>query len=174
MGVSPLQFKHIDSGDNWYRRGEENLEYRFGQVLSMQPDFIELQTWNDAGESHYMGNSWPEPIAGTAIVGYTQNYDHTGYWQILPAFIKAYKSGATTTSTMYPTNGAIAQGTFWHHTLLAAGVSSSYSDSCVYKLNSHPDLPIRHSRTAAGSLHGRGQSHGMRSYIVYFSKMPIK
>ena len=122
MGVSPLQFKHIDSGDNWYRRGEQNLEYRFGQVLSMQPDFIELQTWNDAGESHYMGNSWPEPISGTAIVAYTEDYDHTGYWQLLPAFIEAYKSGATTTSTMYPTNGAIAQGTFWHHTLLAPGV----------------------------------------------------
>ena len=125
MGVSPLQFKHIDSGDNWYRRGEQNLEYRFGQVLSMQPDFIELQTWNDAGESHYMDNSWPEPISGTSIVGYTQNYDHTGYWQILPAFIKAYKAGVTTTSTMYPTNGAVAQGTFWHHTLLAAGVNIS-------------------------------------------------
>ncbi|RDL30183.1 Uncharacterized protein BP5553_10461 [Venustampulla echinocandica] len=121
MGVSPLQFKHIDSGNNWYRRGEQNLESRFGQVLSMQPDFIELQTWNDAGESHYMGNIWPEPIAGSAIVGYTKDYDHTGYWQLLPAFFKAYKAGATTTSTMYPTNGAVAQGTFWHHTLLAAG-----------------------------------------------------
>jgi glucan endo-1,3-alpha-glucosidase len=124
MGVSPLQFKHIDSGDNWYRRGEQNLEYRFGQVLSMQPDYIELQTWNDAGESHYMGNSWPEPIVGTPIPGYSSAYDHTGYWQILPSFIKAFKAGATTTSTMYPTNGAIAQGTFWHHTLLAAGVRS--------------------------------------------------
>ena len=55
-------------------------------------------------------------------MAYTEDYDHTGYWQLLPAFIEAYKSGATTTSTMYPTNGAIAQGTFWHHTLLAPGV----------------------------------------------------
>ncbi len=70
-----------------------------------------------------MGNSWPEPIEGTPIVAYTQDYDHTGYWQILPSFIKAWKSGATTTATMYPTNGAATQGTFWHHTLLAAGVS---------------------------------------------------
>lgn len=142
MGVSPLQFKHY-SGANYYRvrsttcshifmrkstdtsgqRGEQNLEYRFGQVLSLQPDFIELQTWNDAGESHYMGNSWPEPIVGTPIVAYSQAYDHTGYWQILPSFIKAWKAGETTTATMYPTNGAAAQGTFWHHTLLAAGVS---------------------------------------------------
>ncbi|KAL1980826.1 hypothetical protein VTN96DRAFT_3521 [Rasamsonia emersonii] len=127
MGVSPLQFKHMDSSDNWYRRGEENLEYRFGQVLQLQPDMVELQTWNDAGESHYMGNSWPEPIAGTNIPAYTENYDHTAYQQVLPAFIKAYKSGATTTDTMYPTNGKSAQGVFWHHTLLAAADCSADS-----------------------------------------------
>lgn len=55
MGASPLQFKHMDSSDNWYRRGEANLENRFGEVLKLQPDMLELQTWNDAGESHYMG-----------------------------------------------------------------------------------------------------------------------
>lgn len=125
MGVSPLQYKHIDSGDNYYRRGEENLEFRFGQVLEVQPDMIELITWNDSGESHYMGNIWPEPIAGTPIGAYSLTYDHTGYWQILPAFIKAWKAGELTTNTMFPTNGAAAQGTFWHHTLLAAGTCPS-------------------------------------------------
>jgi len=125
MGVSPLQFKHLDSGDNYYRRGEQNLEYRFDQVLSLQPDFIELITWNDAGESHYMGNSWPEPIAGSVIPGYTDGYDHTGYWQILGAFIQAYKAGVTTTGSMYPVNGKKAQGTFWHHTLLVGGDCSA-------------------------------------------------
>jgi glucan endo-1,3-alpha-glucosidase len=119
MGVSPLQFKHIDSSQNWYRRGEQNLEYRFGQVLALQPDFVELQTWNDAGESHYMGNSWPEPIAGTVEGTYTGAYDHTGYQEILPAFIKAFKNGDETTANMFPTNGKEAQGVFWHHTLLA-------------------------------------------------------
>ena len=126
MGVSPLQFKHLSYG-NYYRRGEQNLEYRFGQVLNLQPDFIEFQTWNDAGESHYMGNSWPEPISGTGIEAYTQDYDHTGFQQVIPAFIQAYKSGATTTNTMYPTNGKNAQGVFWHHTLLVAGDCSSDS-----------------------------------------------
>jgi glucan endo-1,3-alpha-glucosidase len=124
--VSPLQFKHLSYG-NYYRRGEQNLEYRFGQVLNLQPDFIEFQTWNDAGESHYMGNSWPEPITGTGIEAYTQDYDHTGFQQVIPAFIQAYKSGATMTNTMYPTNGKNAQGVFWHHTLLVAGDCSSDS-----------------------------------------------
>jgi len=108
-----------------YRRGEQNLEYRFGQVLKLKPDFVEIQTWNDAGESHYMGNSWPEPLIGSNIGTYTDAYDHTGYYQILPAFIKSYKAGASSTFGMVPTNGALAQGTFWHHTLLTSGVSDT-------------------------------------------------
>jgi len=120
MGISPLQFKHIDSGQNWYLRGEANLEYRLGQALSLQPDMLELQTWNDAGESHYMGNIWPEPISGSVIPDYTDGYDHTGYWQVLPSFIQAWKRGDTGTADTVPTNGAAAQGVFWHHTQLVS------------------------------------------------------
>ncbi|KAF2478386.1 uncharacterized protein BDR25DRAFT_365626 [Lindgomyces ingoldianus] len=118
MGMSTLQFKHIDGSQNWYRRGEENLEYRIGQVLEMQPDMLELQTWNDAGESHYMGNIWDEPMTGSPIHTYVDGYSHTGYWQILPAFIQAWKRGDTTTANILPTNGRAMQGAFWHHTLL--------------------------------------------------------
>jgi glucan endo-1,3-alpha-glucosidase len=50
MGISPVQFKHLSEKDNWYRRGEDNLEYRLGQALELQPDIIQLQSWNDAGE----------------------------------------------------------------------------------------------------------------------------
>ncbi|KPM35510.1 hypothetical protein AK830_g11060 [Neonectria ditissima] len=125
MGLSPLQFKHFDSSNNWYRRGERNLEYRFGQVLEVQPDMLEIQTWNDAGESHYVGNIWPEAMDGDAIPAYTDGYNHTGYWEVLPSFIKAWKRGDTSTEGMVPTNGAAAQGVFWHHTLLTTSDCSS-------------------------------------------------
>ncbi|KAH6975224.1 glycoside hydrolase [Ilyonectria sp. MPI-CAGE-AT-0026] len=112
MGVSPLQFKHMDATHNWYRRGEENLQFRLGQVLELQPDMIELQTWNDAGESHYMGNIWSEAAGGDVIPAYTDGYNHTGYWEILPSFIQAWKRGDTNKKNMVPTNGAMAQGVF--------------------------------------------------------------
>lgn len=122
MGASPVQFKHIDEGQNWYRRGEDNLENRFGQLLDVQPDIIQLQTWNDGGESHYMGNVWPEPLNGaTQINNLINGYDHKGYWQVLPAFIQAWKRGDTTTENMVPTNGKDIQGVFWHHTLTIQG-----------------------------------------------------
>jgi hypothetical protein len=125
MGMSPLQFKHMGSSTNWYRRGESNLEIRIEQVLAMQPDMIELQTWNDAGESHYMGNLWDEPMTGSLIHDYVDGYNHTGYWQILPAFIQAWKRGDTGTSNMVPTNNKSVQGAFWHHTLTVGGDCSA-------------------------------------------------
>lgn len=121
MGMSPMQFKHIDGGQNWYLRGEQNLEYRMGQVLDLQPDMLEIQTWNDAGESHYMGNIWNEPISDSVIPQYTDGYDHGGYREILNSFIQAWKRGDRTTANMFPTNGQLAQGVFWHHTLLVNG-----------------------------------------------------
>ncbi|KAF3009721.1 hypothetical protein E8E13_009042 [Curvularia kusanoi] len=126
MGISPIQFKHLDSGNNWYRRGEDNLEYRLGQVLDLQPDMLQLQTWNDAGESHYMGNLWDEPMStSAAIQAQVKDRDHKGYWQILPAFIQAWKRGDRTTANMFPTNGKVVQGAFWHHTLTVDADCSS-------------------------------------------------
>ncbi|KAK5941705.1 hypothetical protein PMZ80_005655 [Knufia obscura] len=123
MGLSPLQFKHINPQNNWYRRGESNLENRIPQVLDLQPDLLQIQSWNDAGESHYMGNSWLEPIEhASEIRAYTEGYDHRGYWEVLPAFIQAWKRGDRTTADMVPTGaGMAAQGVFWHHTLLVNG-----------------------------------------------------
>jgi hypothetical protein len=125
MGISPLQFKHLDTSNNWYRRGEGNLENRLLQALELQPDMIELQTWNDAGESHYMGNLWDEPMTGSVIHNYVDGYDHKGYWEILSAFIQAYKRGDTSGENMVPTNGKTIQGAYWHHTLLVDGDCSS-------------------------------------------------
>lgn len=122
MGISPVQFKHLDATNNWYRRGEDNLEYRFGQALELQPDMLEFQTWNDAGEGHYMGNLWSEPMTSSPnIQALVNDRDHKGYWQVLPAFIKAWKRGDKTTTDMVPTNDKPVQGVFWHHTLTVDG-----------------------------------------------------
>lgn len=119
MGISPLQFKHIESSQNWYRLGGINFALRISQILSLQPDFVQIQTWNDAGESHYIGAIWPEAIAGTVIPAYTDDYDHSG-WQILMApFVAAYKAGARNISQVVPTGDAAVQGVFWHSTLLS-------------------------------------------------------
>lgn len=45
--------------------------------------------------------------------------DHTAFLEIMPTYINAIKSRATTTEHMYPSNGRIAQGIFYYHKLLA-------------------------------------------------------
>ena len=118
MGISPLQFKNMNTRNNWYRRGEDNLEYRLGQALELQPDMLQFQSWNDAGESHYMGNTWPETMTNsTEIQELVKDRPHKAYWPIMKAFIKAWKNGDTTTVSMVPMNGKPVEGAFWHHTL---------------------------------------------------------
>ena len=87
------------------------------QVLALQPDFVEIVTWNDAGESHYIGNNWPEAISGSpAIKTYTNGYNHTAWQAILAPFIAAYKAGKTD-ATDVTSFGEFA-GAFWYRPLL--------------------------------------------------------
>lgn len=123
-----MQFKYLGSGQDWYRIGEVNLPERMGQVLQLQPDFVEVITWNDAGESHYVGNFWQEQIAGSTIGDYADGFDHKGWLQIITPFIKAYKAGATSISQISPPSSSPV-GTLWYRTLLAsASCSSSISN----------------------------------------------
>jgi glucan endo-1,3-alpha-glucosidase len=122
--MSSFQFKHLDSSQNWYRRGELTLAQRIPQVLSLQPDFLEIQTWNDGGESSYIGNVWPETI-GAACLAYTDNFDHSGWQALLTPFIIAYKTGAEDVSAVVPLNGAEAAGVFWYRSILTTATCAS-------------------------------------------------
>lgn len=62
MGMSSIQFKHIDKDNNYYLPGKDVLAPRLAQVMQMQPDMLQIQSWNDAGESHNMGLAWNEAI----------------------------------------------------------------------------------------------------------------
>ncbi|KAL1597261.1 hypothetical protein SLS60_008845 [Paraconiothyrium brasiliense] len=126
-GLSPVNFKHY-AGQNWYRRGEQNLEFRMAELLSGEnaPDMIEIQTWNDAPESHYIGNIWDEPNAGnTEAQGWYKGFDHTGYQQVIKGFAKAWHSCETDLASVVPTNGKSVQGAFWHHVLTVGGDCSA-------------------------------------------------
>ncbi|KAF3391246.1 Glucan endo-1,3-alpha-glucosidase agn1 [Penicillium rolfsii] len=124
MPLSPFQFKYLGSGQDWYRIGEVNLPERMGQALQLQPDFVEVITWNDAGESHYVGDFWPEQIAGSTIGDYSNGFDHKGWLQIITPFIEAYKAGATSISEISPPSTKPV-GTLWYRTLLTSASCSS-------------------------------------------------
>lgn len=98
------------------------------QVLALQPDYIEVITWNDAGESHYVGNFWPQQIAGSTEGDYADGFNHTGWQQVITPFIAAYKNNATNVSQI-ATPGDSPVGALWYRTLLtSASCSSSISN----------------------------------------------
>ncbi|OOQ88222.1 putative glucan endo-1,3-alpha-glucosidase agn1 precursor [Penicillium brasilianum] len=128
MPLSSFQFKYLGSGQDWYRIGEVNLPERMGQALQLQPDFVEVITWNDAGESHYVGDVWQEQIAGSAIGKYSDGFDHKGWLQMITPFIQAFKAGATSISQI-ATPSTKPVGTLWYRTVLtSASCSSSISN----------------------------------------------
>jgi glucan endo-1,3-alpha-glucosidase len=84
------------------------------QILGLCPDFVQIQTWNDAGESHYIGNVWPNSIHGSPCHAYIDDFDHKGWQNLYRPFIRAYKAGVTDVANVQSTRGPI-EGAFWYH-----------------------------------------------------------
>lgn len=119
--LSTFQFKHLDTSDNWYRRGESNLYARMGHILSLKPDLVEVITWNDPGEGHYIGNFWNKSLGNTNIYEYAGGFDHTGWQQVISPFITAYKHGASAVSGITASSNV---GAMWYRTLLTTASCS--------------------------------------------------
>lgn len=120
MGLSPLQYKNAYKA-HVYRQGDLNLPKRMINILQMdpQPDFVQFQTWNDGPEAHYIGTLWPEQNTDHDPNMYANQdqWDHTGWQSLLASFIKAYKSGSSTTA-MAPADGSDIAGAMWYRTEL--------------------------------------------------------
>ncbi|KAH2558049.1 hypothetical protein KXV70_006692, partial [Aspergillus fumigatus] len=56
MPVSPWFYTNLPGyGKNWLWRGDDLWHDRWQEVLSVRPEFAEIISWNDYGESHYIG-----------------------------------------------------------------------------------------------------------------------
>ncbi|KAF6812686.1 glycosyl hydrolase family 18 [Colletotrichum sojae] len=79
------------SGDLWYERWK--------QVVSMdfEPEFLQIISWNDYGESHYIGplddTQYEAFDVGDAPYNYVKNMPHDGWRDHLPYLIDLYKTG---------------------------------------------------------------------------------
>ncbi|KAL7266880.1 hypothetical protein RUND412_010554 [Rhizina undulata] len=110
MGVSPWFYTDLPQySKNWLWDSDTLWFDRWESVLDVLPNFVEIITWNDYGESHYIG-----PIRASGIVTgaetYVSNMPHEAWRNLLPYYITAYKSGSR--DVKIPTEGA----TFWYRT----------------------------------------------------------
>ncbi|KAK7756794.1 Glucan endo-1,3-alpha-glucosidase agn1 [Diatrype stigma] len=128
MPVSPWFYTNLPGyGKNWVWRGEGLWYDRWQQVMEIQPEFVEIITWNDYGESHYIGplhenefglftsgyvtspysflmrivskiqSLTPRSHSG-APFNYVEGMPHDGWRLFLPYLIQQYKTGSATIS----------------------------------------------------------------------------
>ncbi|KAJ5570229.1 uncharacterized protein N7459_009659 [Penicillium hispanicum] len=118
MGLSTLQYKDTSDG-SWYRIGEANFPQRMTEILDLKPDFTEVITWNDGGESHYIGNLWEEGYTSSPeILEYanTQDWPHYDWQPLVTSFIKAFKAGKGAGQMSPPSSDPI--GAMWYRGML--------------------------------------------------------
>lgn len=53
MPVSPWFYTNLPS-KNWLWRGDDLWHQWWDEVMNLQPELVEILTWNDWGESHYI------------------------------------------------------------------------------------------------------------------------
>ncbi|KAJ7510656.1 glycoside hydrolase family 71 protein [Mycena galericulata] len=116
--VSPWFFTHYASGSptgnkNWIYNFDNWLFSERWEVLIQnraQVPMIEVISWNDYGESHYIG-----PIEGSQpnSEAWVNGFDHQGWLDIMHYYIEYYKTGTAPTiskdriflwAKLYPTN----------------------------------------------------------------------
>ncbi|MCJ1313030.1 hypothetical protein MMC25_006706 [Agyrium rufum] len=93
MSVSPWFYTNLPQwSKNWVWNGDSLWYDRWQQVLEVDPQFVEILTWNDFGESHYIG-----PVRQSGIPEgadwYVGDNAHDAWREFLPYFISAYKTG---------------------------------------------------------------------------------
>ncbi|KAF3928654.1 hypothetical protein AA313_de0208068 [Arthrobotrys entomopaga] len=96
--VSPWFFTHFDFSSfqkNWIFASDDLYVTRWNQILSLAPPLIQIVTWNDFGESSYIG---PYNL-GHSDDGSSQwasGFPHDAWRTLGKPYVTAYKNGAST------------------------------------------------------------------------------
>ncbi|GLA41375.1 hypothetical protein AnigIFM63309_009465 [Aspergillus niger] len=104
MAVSPWFYTNLPGYDkNWLWRGDHLWHDRWLEAWYLRPEFIEIISWNDYGESHYIGplrdNAMEAFQIGEAPYNYVTGMPHDAWRDLLPFVADTYKYGIATIST---------------------------------------------------------------------------
>lgn len=126
-GIGPLLFTHFNY-KNWVYSNDDLYTTRWDNIIAEQPDFVEIISWNDYGESHYIGDiagSLPYDSNGVSSSSwaYSPQFDHTALGSLTQYYITAYKNKA------YP---AVTQNSLymWYrpHSINAVATDDPYGE----------------------------------------------
>ncbi|KAI0696170.1 glycoside hydrolase family 71 protein [Cytidiella melzeri] len=97
MAVSPWQYKDLSADQNWVEYSDTLWNYRWQQALQIKPDIVEIVTWNDYGESHYIADLNSNINIGNAT--YVDGQDHSPWRTVAQYYISWYKTDTQPTIT---------------------------------------------------------------------------
>ncbi|KAI1809874.1 glycoside hydrolase family 71 protein [Poronia punctata] len=96
--VSPWFFTHfgpeVPYSKNWVFPGDTLFYDRWQEILQLQPEYVEIITWNDYGESHYIGRL-DSPHGDDGNSKWVYGFPHNAFLDMAVPFIAAYKAGAS-------------------------------------------------------------------------------
>ncbi|KAJ9138338.1 Carbohydrate-binding module family 24 protein [Pleurostoma richardsiae] len=115
--VSAWFFTHfgpeVSYSKNWVFPGDLLWYRRWNDILSMQPRFLEIITWNDYGESHYIG-----PLSSKHYDDgnskWTNDMPHDGWLDMAKPYIAAYHDGASSVDSYITTDQVV----YWYRPTL--------------------------------------------------------
>ncbi|KAB5596549.1 hypothetical protein CTheo_186 [Ceratobasidium theobromae] len=121
MSVSPWQFKEMGGSQNWVQLSDTLWDYRWKQAINdVKPDIVEIVTWNDYAESHYIGDINPNVYLDSTVSQYVNGFVHAPWRIVADYYIEWYKNG----NAPVVTNDQIV---FWYRSH-PKGVSCSQGD----------------------------------------------
>ncbi|EGG07663.1 family 71 glycoside hydrolase [Melampsora larici-populina 98AG31] len=98
--ISPLFFKHLEhgAGGNYVYSSDDFLVIeKYIQLIQSPPAFIELLTWNDYGEAHYLKDPRKNANLPKGVVSahdYVNGFSHEPLLHMLSYFNLWYKDGS--------------------------------------------------------------------------------
>ncbi|KAK4871035.1 hypothetical protein LT330_000272 [Penicillium expansum] len=127
--VSPWFFTHfgpeVSYSKNWNFPSDLLWFNRWNEILALKPRFIEIVTWNDYGESHYIGplNS---PHTDDGASKWVNDMPHDGWLDISKPYIAAFKAGDSS-----PNNHISSDELVYWYRPAPRGVDCDSTDTCM-------------------------------------------
>ncbi|KAE8351746.1 glycosyl hydrolase family 71-domain-containing protein [Aspergillus coremiiformis] len=91
MPVSPWFYTNLPQWEkNWLWRGDDLWHHRWKQVIELQPPLVQILTWNDYGEAHYIGPIYESGLPEGSS-RYIDNHPHDAWRTLLPHYIDEYR-----------------------------------------------------------------------------------
>ncbi|EIT73370.1 glucan endo-1,3-alpha-glucosidase agn1 precursor, putative [Aspergillus oryzae 100-8] len=127
--VSPWFSTHfgpeVPYSKNWVFPSDNLWYERWVEMLNLKPRFIEIVTWNDYGESHYIA-PLASPHTDDGCSKYVNDMPHNGWMELARPFIAAYKAGASSVNEYIKEEQLI----YWYRPS-PRGANCDATDTCM-------------------------------------------